>query len=204
MNGKQISISSSIKCLGIVLSSDLKWTDHINYLKPKLYSVIASLYRLGQIHLPLNELIGIYKALFEPLLTYCIVIWGSTFSNAIGPLSVIQNDAIRTILGANRSSHLELNQTYDRLGIRNIQSLYRSKILTLMFKNLHNLICVAATFDFRLNKKPRTKGQMPIIREKHNLTLREKSIRLEMINLWNGLYQPTRDLKSLEEFKICV
>ena len=74
--GSKIPLSSSAVCLGVTLNAGFKWDDHLDTLSGKCYAVIASLRRLRQCRAPRSVLLMSYRSLFEPILSYCVLVWG--------------------------------------------------------------------------------------------------------------------------------
>ena len=82
--------------LGITLQNDLKWKDHINYITLKL-SKINSILFLIRSKLNLATLKLIYYSLVQSYLTYCNVIWGSTYKTHLKPLITTHKNIVRTM-----------------------------------------------------------------------------------------------------------
>ena len=61
INGKEISVSNSVKILGVTISSDLKWNEHIS-------SFIVLLKRAN---VPLSDIVNFYCTMIRPVLEYC-------------------------------------------------------------------------------------------------------------------------------------
>ena len=93
----------------LVLHENLRWDDHVDHITPKCYAAIASLRRLRDVGIPISGLLTVYKALFIPLLTYGITIRGNGYDAITLVARVLQNDAVRAMVGMRRKesvSHL--------------------------------------------------------------------------------------------------
>jgi hypothetical protein len=103
--GQNIPLSYTAKCLGITLHDHMKWEPH---LIPFPGSAMLLLLPLrdseGLVLTPtfLSRPARSQRALFEPVLTYCVACWGSSVRNVLRVAQVLQNDAIRAIKGLPR------------------------------------------------------------------------------------------------------
>ena len=80
INNIDIECVKQFNFLGLILNSQLTWTNHIEHIAKKISRVIGVLYRLKQIY-PQAVLLMLYNALIVPHFSYCILIWGSKISN---------------------------------------------------------------------------------------------------------------------------
>ena len=60
---------------GLIISSDLKWSKHIDHIGLKISKVIDIMYRLRPT-LPEDILLTIYNSLIMPHFNYCHLVWG--------------------------------------------------------------------------------------------------------------------------------
>ena len=94
-----ITITHSAKYLGLIIDSNLYYKQHINMLECKVGRAIGILYKLKNAF-PQMILKQLYFALIHPLLLYGIITWGSTFSTYLHRLQILQNKAVRAVVGA--------------------------------------------------------------------------------------------------------
>ena len=91
------SAITSVKVLGVTITSDLKWKDHINIsikkASQRLY-IIASLNNLG---LPPKTLWIIYNALIQSVLLYAFPSWCNVSNSLFSRLVKIEKKAQRII-----------------------------------------------------------------------------------------------------------
>lgn len=100
--------------------------------------IIVALSRLRQEGLPRSFILNIYKALFEPAVFYCIVVWGSTYGNVLNKVQIMQNDALRAILGVSRRSSVR-NFMKSNL-LLNVRQMYRYQAGCFVYRSLHKQI----------------------------------------------------------------
>ena len=80
IDGVKIPHVRSAKYLGVVINSELKWTDHINELSSLLSSRLYILRKLRNF-LPYNNHNCIYYAIFQSCIDYCLSVWGRLLKN---------------------------------------------------------------------------------------------------------------------------
>lgn len=67
-----------------------------------------------------------YRAVFEPILSCGISVWGNTYKNVLHKFQTIQNDAMRTILGLPRIASVRF--IFKQEGIFNVEQLCYYKV----------------------------------------------------------------------------
>ncbi len=77
------------KFLGVVIDHKLCWKPHINFLKNKISKTMAILHKCKNT-LTLNSLKTLYQSLIKPYITYCIEVWGHTFTTITKPILLLQ------------------------------------------------------------------------------------------------------------------
>ena len=93
---KVIQNVASCKYLGILIDSDLKWTEHIKYIHNKLIKFVSIFYKI-RTKLPPEILRLIYFAFVHSHLLYGIEIYGNTTANHLSKLLVLNNRLLRTL-----------------------------------------------------------------------------------------------------------
>ena len=89
-----ISPSPSVNILGLTISSDLSWKDHIISLAKVASQKIGVLFRFRN-YFTADQLLTVYLSFIRPGIEYCSHIWG--FSSSCHLLDRIQDKAIRLI-----------------------------------------------------------------------------------------------------------
>ena len=101
MNQKQIEEVNSHKHLGVVLSDDCTWHDHLDYIKRKAWNRINVMRkRKLKFKLDRRSLQIIYFTFFRPLLEYADAVWDNCLQYEVNELEKIQNEAARIVTGA--------------------------------------------------------------------------------------------------------
>ena len=68
----------NIKFLGVYINQHLTWKTHVNFFAAKISKSVGLLYK-AKCYLPSKSLLTLYYALIYPYLTYCNLIWASTY-----------------------------------------------------------------------------------------------------------------------------
>ena len=75
INGHDIAVQENHKDLGIIMSSALSWSEHIQYILSKAYKTLGLIRRsFNSEHCPQTKK-SLYISLIHPQLTYCSQIW---------------------------------------------------------------------------------------------------------------------------------
>ena len=101
MNQKQIEEVNSHKHLGVVLSDDCTWYDHLDYIKCKAWTRINVMRKL-KFKLDRRSLQIIYFTFIRPLLEYADVVWDNCSQYEVNELEKIQNETARIVTGATK------------------------------------------------------------------------------------------------------
>jgi hypothetical protein len=197
--GQDLPFNSSAKCLGLKLHEHMKWEPHLKSMSGKCYAVIASLARLRRTGADTSLLIQVYRALFEPVLTYSVALWGSSYKNVVRVAQVLQNDAIRAIKGLSRRT--SVSNWYPKLGILNIDGITTHRQASISFKVVKGLITPDSPFDFTTNpvRSQRREGEFQVPRAK--LTVTDHSLYCRLPAVWNKLPASLRSVASIGLFK---
>jgi hypothetical protein len=122
-NCQEIIRVTRIKYLGVIIDSNLRWNIHIENTVMRLRSVIFKFYKLNKI-LPMEVMRTVYEALYKSIMQYGLIIWGGCADNAIRPLIVQQNLAVRICLDKKeRQGSSSLN--YKTLKVLPVRVLYK-------------------------------------------------------------------------------
>ena len=82
--------------LGVIIDHKFCWKPHIKHVRSKVAKSVGVLGKTREV-LNYNSLLTLYHTLILPYLTYCVEVWGNTYSSNINPLIIIQKRAIRIV-----------------------------------------------------------------------------------------------------------
>ena len=96
---------SECKFLGIIVDDEISWKPHINYISSKIIKFIALL-RILKYTFPKHilKILQMPLIIIYPYLNYYKIIRGAAGPTAVGPLTILQNKAIRIISRTRTSS----------------------------------------------------------------------------------------------------
>ena len=101
MDQKPIQEVNSHIHLGLVLSSDCTWHDHLEYINSKAWTRINVMRKL-KFKIDRRSLQIIYFTFFRPIFEYADVVWNNCTQYEINDLEKIQNEAARIVTGATK------------------------------------------------------------------------------------------------------
>lgn len=201
LGGKRLSLSSSVKYLGVYLNENLSWFYHYNTLALKLRRANGILSKL-RYYLSRKTLRTVYFALFHSHLSYATQVWGQNL-----PLNSrifkLQKSAVRLITFSDYYAHSQ--PLFDTLNIPPLADIIFTLNVFLVYKTLNNLSPTYIQNSFNLTYLPNThvtRGcsykllSIPSIR---TLTYGTDSIHYQAIKNWNSLQKHFNsiDLTSL-------
>ena len=86
----------NIKFLGVYIDQHLTWKTHVNFFAAKISKSVGLLYK-AKCYLPSKSLLTLYYALIYPYLTYCNLIWASTYVTNMQRIYLLQKRAVQAI-----------------------------------------------------------------------------------------------------------
>ena len=96
MSGQTLSTKNSIHVLGVTISNNITWDDHITSIAKSAAQKLGFLYRSKRYFSP-QQLLTLYKSQVRPGLEYCSHVWGSAPKSTLKLLDSVQKRAVRLI-----------------------------------------------------------------------------------------------------------
>jgi hypothetical protein len=93
-----IESKSTIKILGVILDSNLNWSNQVNAVKKKAFNVTRNIHRINHL-LPVKYRKNLYNAIISPQFSYADIIWGGCRQKESKSLQSVQNFAAKSITG---------------------------------------------------------------------------------------------------------
>ena len=101
-----IEVVEETKLLGVIMSSDLKWKRHINYMKKDCYSRMWALRRMKEVGATISDMLEVYTLQIRCQTELGCPAWnGSLTKDDIAQIERIQKTALRIILGTQYVSY---------------------------------------------------------------------------------------------------
>jgi hypothetical protein len=194
------------KHLGIVFSSDGKWTRHIDYILSKASKQVGVLRKLKFI-LKREILEKIYLTFIRPLLEYSCEVWDNCSQTDNDRLEKLQLEAARIVTALTVYSSRE--SLYQETGWEKLSSRRERKKLCLMFNMYHghapsylcDLLPPLVRDDGDVTNYP-VRNRNDYIVPRCRLSLYQSPFIPSVINLWNSLDNDTRNTRTFDTFKI--
>ncbi|KAJ8027459.1 hypothetical protein HOLleu_32608 [Holothuria leucospilota] len=152
--------------------------------------------------LPKHVLLTLYNTLILPYLSYCNVVWGSTFPTRIQPLFVLQKRCMRLITNKHRLYHS--NPLFVKLRTLSIYNLNRYYTNIFMYNWLHDNcpLIFKDYFHFRADYHSHdTRYSRDLSTPLCRLHSSHCNVRYLGVKLWNSLPEDVKDSRSIYTFK---
>jgi hypothetical protein len=111
------------KLLGVIVSNDLKWSRHINYICNKANSRLYFLRQLKRAAASNDDMLHFYLSVIRAVLEYAVPAWHTSLTTALSDqIEAIQKRALRLIFGSSVSTHQSYQSFCSELGILTLQA----------------------------------------------------------------------------------
>ena len=98
VNNQPLEAVPTTKLLGVILTSDLKWSKHVEYICSKASKRLYALRMLKRSGVPPRDLCSVYSYFIRPVLEYACPVWHTSLSLSLrDDVEDIQRRAIRII-----------------------------------------------------------------------------------------------------------
>ena len=106
IDGEEIDLVEEMKLLGVIITSDLKWSKNTQYTTKRGYNKLWILRRLKQNGANTKELCDIYQKHVRSILEYSAVVWHAGLTKIYSTnLERVQKSAFSIILGKEYKSY---------------------------------------------------------------------------------------------------
>ena len=124
LDNNQLEIVYKTKLLGVVCTSDCKWTENTKYLVSKANGKIWFLRRLKMLGASRSTLLDIYKLFIRSHLEFCAPLWaGNLSSKNCQDLERVQKTALKVILGTAFVSYENALETLEEVSLEERRTL---------------------------------------------------------------------------------
>ena len=98
VDGCNISVVSHAKLLGLIISEDLKWVLHVDFICKKAAKRLHALRLLKRSSIPSSKLVRVFNTCIRPILEYSCEVWHHSLPQYLGDqIERIQRRALRII-----------------------------------------------------------------------------------------------------------
>jgi hypothetical protein len=200
LNTTPIPSRSSEKDLGVIVSDNLKFSEHCSAAARKAQFVLWCLRRTIK-NLSKPIFLQLYKTLVRPHLEYCSSVWCPHYVRDVRLIEKVQERATKMC-----SSVSHLSSYEDRLIALDLQTLATRRIrsdLILLYKIVHNLIDLPLANLFSYEQDVGTRGHSLKLRPnvRPRLDCARFSYAYRVVDFWNRLPAATVSAQSIATFK---
>ena len=186
--------SDTVKYLGVVLRSDLKWSSHIEATSKKAKQ------HLGLIHRTLHQApprvrYQVYRSVTLPKLDYCGAVWDPYLSKDINSLDSVHKFAARVVTNKWKENYADLLNSLQWNTLKTRQTLQKLKLCYRIVNN--QSILPANTFLPHPYPNSRTHHTKALFKPFASTTAFKKSCYISTVPLWNSLLQNVIDSPSV-------
>ena len=197
-----VQFVDSHKHLGVSLSKNGKWHDHIDNLLKSASSILAMMRKI-KYSVNKKTLSQLYTSFLRPILEYSSVVWDGCTQSEQDSLEKIQHEAARIVTGLTRS--VSLSNLYKEINWLSLadRRKYHKLILTYKIKSgitpgyLNELF--PSTIDTATPYPLRNSDDFVVLNRRTELFA--KSFVPSAITLWNSLPANIKSLETLNQFK---
>ena len=200
LHGQVLESVDSAKYLGVTISQDLNWNNHINNIIGKANRTLGFVKRnVKTRNEPVKELA--YKTLVRPQVEYASSIWNPYTKQNINKIEMIQRRAARWVKN-NYSPYDSVSNMLDGLGWRSLENRRLDSRLVMFYRIIHGYVAIQIPTYF---EKPQryTRHMHPLcFRQIHTFAAHyQQSFYPATIVLWNRLPSDIVLRADLDSFK---
>ena len=122
---------SSTRFLGIIVDESLSWREQTDWVSRKINKSIGIIRRVSYL-VTTNCLLTLYYSLIYPYLSYCNMVWASTFPTILYKILVIQKCLVR--IATRSKSQIPSATLFHKLHILTIFDITISQICVFIYK----------------------------------------------------------------------
>ena len=191
--------TNQAKYLGVTISNNLSWNDHIDKATKKANNTTAFLRRnLSSCPKAIKE--KCYTTLVRPQVEYSATVWDPHTSANINKLEAVQRRAARFV-SSDYSPTSSVTSMLDRLGWESLEQRRQKAKVVMMYRIVHSLIAIPSA-PLLQPLGAATRGHSYRYRTPYTRTTTyRESFYPSGIRLWNQLPESVTCAKSLDSFK---
>ena len=186
IHGKPLVLTKSAKYLGVNISCDLSWNEHISIISKKANNTNAFLNRnIKTCPQAVKE--KCYKTLVRPIMEYASAIWDPTTAYNINKVEGVQRKAARFVDGDHRTTS-SVTKILKDLKWSTLQERRERTKVTMLFKGIHNEMDIKTDHLQLMTTIGRTRGhQQSYHVPQSNIESHKQSFFPSAVRLWNNL-----------------
>ncbi len=205
-NGVNIEIVEKVKYLGIILDRELKFSEHVSYLKQKLIGRTKMLGKLRPI-IGQNLTLELYKSLILPVMDYGDIVYDCLSSKSSKELQRLQNYALHIVLRSGFEK--SISDMHKETNLMFLSDRRHSHTLNYVYKCLNGLAPEHVAQQLQPvadahNRNTRAANRDDLLVPALHLDMTRRSFRFRGPFYWNLTECPVRTAPSIQAFKSAV
>ena len=198
----EITRTSHIKFLGVIIDENLTWIHHINEVCNKLKRYFHIFYNIRHL-LGKNNIKTLYYALIYSRIKYGISVYGQACYNKLKRIQFIQNQLLKVLSGKKfRFPTDELHAEFELLTVKDITE---QEILTFVHNFLSNKLPPVFNGYFETlasNHNRNTRNGNNLLKiSSYPTNIAASSIKIQGAKLWNKLDNSLKNIPKAKNFK---
>jgi len=189
-----------VKYLGVKISHDLQWNDHIDYVTAEANSTLGFVRRNININNPeVKE--RAYKTLVRPILEYSSIVWDPHTTTAVQKIESVQRRAVRTTLkGYRRTSGVGAMTT--ELNWQPLAERRRIARLVMFYKIHYQLVTITMPLELKFLLMPiKMENALAYVIPSSSCDYHMYSFYPRTVREWKNLAQDVVQLDTPETFR---
>jgi hypothetical protein len=200
-----INFVESHKHLGVTLSANGKWTNHVDLILESASKTLNIMKKMKFV-LTRKALNQIYFSYIRPILEYSCILWDGCTNQCVEKLEKLQNEAARVVTGLTKS--VSLNNLYMECGWDHLADRRKFQKLCFMYKCYHEMV---PSYISDIIPPIRGDTNRYPLRNNDNINLpffrtliSQQSCIPSSIQAWNNLDNNVRNSPTLTSFRSSV
>ena len=200
LHGQQLEHVTTAKYLGVSITSDMNWNQHISNICKKANNIMSFLKRNLNIR-NANIKEKAYKSLVRTTLEYACTTWDPHLKKDKNRIEMVQRRAARYVVNRYHNTS-SVTSMLEELKWPILEERRQRARLVLMYKIVSGLVKIDATDRLvQPSRLSRNMGQHSFQIPSCNTIIRKESFYPRTIRDWNALPTDSATAKSLESFK---
>ena len=191
-----LQMSPFVKYLGVVFDKKLNFSLPIDSVCSKISRTIGIIYKIRP-YVPDSVIFHLYYSIIYPHLTYCVLVWGNTYTTYLNQLLLIQKKYVRILTNSHYLAHT--NPLFAQTKMLKVTDIYTYYVSIKAFKlyKTGNLNSTQHNFNTR-----NSVFYVPPLYQRLSTT--QRSIKFSLPTVWNGLPAYLKESNTISAFKIAL
>ena len=200
LHGHKLEVVKSVKYLGVTLSSDLSWNEHISNVCSRANKTLGFMRRNLKISSRRIKETA-YMTYIRPMLEYATTIWDPYSQQSVKMLEAVQRRAARFVMRRYHNTS-SVSAMLDELQWPSLENRRRTARLSMLYKIQHDLACVENIKSelHPLSSRQRRGHNQQLVIPQCRTQYHQNSFLPRTIKQWNSLPQEAIEANTIDTF----